>query len=134
MADNTSNYLEDQFRDHTLRSATFSKPGSIYVALTTVAPTDADTGGTITEPSGVGYSRQPFGPGDAFWTGTNPTANAADITFPAATGPYTVVGTALVDNSSGGNVLYQGTLTAPVSVLTGQSFRFPTGLFTIEFR
>ena len=49
-----SDYLESNLLNHVFRNATFPKPLSIAVALTSRVPLDSDTGSTIPElPSGV---------------------------------------------------------------------------------
>ena len=50
-----SNYLENALINVTLRATGYTAPTTVYVALYTSDPTDADTG---TECSGTSYARQ----------------------------------------------------------------------------
>ncbi len=110
MAGSKSDYLEDKVLRHFLKGATYAQPTHIYMALFTVAPTDA--GGGTEVPDTNGYARQIV---DA-WTfsGTSPTqaVNTGAITFPAATpaGWGTIVAWALFDSlaSGSGNMIYWG--------------------------
>tara|TARA_R100001440_G_scaffold75589_1_gene103201 strand:+ start:930 stop:1322 length:393 start_codon:yes stop_codon:yes gene_type:complete len=119
-----SDYLENKVLLHVFGGSAYTAPGTLYVALYTVAPTD--TGGG-TEVSGGGYVRQ----SSAFTvSGTNPTtaSNTAAVEFPTATANYgTVVAVGIFDASSSGNLLAYGNLTASKVVSTGDVFRFNTG-------
>lgn len=46
-----SNYLENKLIDHVLRNTAYTPPATVYLALYTTDPTDADSG---TEVSGGG--------------------------------------------------------------------------------
>src|SRR4051794_27926235 len=95
-----SDYLENKIIDYVFRSGSFSAPANIYVALCTVATTDADTGSTITEVSGGSYARTALNPGTSNWANTQAsgtgassgtggtTSNSSTITFPTATGSW----------------------------------------------
>ena len=136
---NFSDYAEVKVIDHILRSSSFSKPSAIYLALVTTLATDSSTGSTLVEPSGGGYARYSLGaPADATWTRSSSTTgvatNAASITFTASGGNYgTIVGIALVDSSSAGNVLfYSGTLTSGSKTINdGDSLVFAIGDISI---
>ena len=119
-----SDYLEDKVLDHVFGGNAYTAPGTLYVALYTVAPTD--TGGG-TEVSGGSYARQS---GAFTVSGTNPTqaSNSSAIEYPTATGNYgTVVAVGIFDASSSGNLLAYANLTASKVVSTGDVFRFNTG-------
>lgn len=132
-----SNYLENQLVDHIFRTATFSKPSNVYVALFTAAPSDAGGG---TEVSGGSYAREGGSPADADWRGTHGSAtgassgtaglldNAADITFTTATANWgTVTHIGLFDASTGGNLLFHGALTASKVIDSGDTFKINLG-------
>lgn len=119
-----SDYLENALLDHVFGSTTFTKPAGLHVALMTTAAADAG-GGTEVSTSGTGYTRRTA----TFTTsGTNPTRsrNAATVTF----GPFTadlpapVVGFAVYDAASGGNLLAHGTFTVGRTYLNGDSATF----------
>jgi hypothetical protein len=119
-----SDYLEDKVLKHVFGGSAYSAPGTLYVALYTVAPTD--TGGG-TEVSGGGYTRKTA----AFTvSGTNPTqaSNTAAIEYPTATANYgTVVAVGIFDASSSGNLMAYANLTSSKVVSTGDVFRFNAG-------
>jgi hypothetical protein len=116
-----TDYLENKLVAHTFSNTAYTSPSTVYVALYTVAPTDSTTG---TEVSGGGYARQSA----SFTTTGNAATNASAIEYPTATGNYgTVVATALLDASSGGNMLAFATLSASKTISTGDVFRIPAG-------
>ncbi len=128
-----SNYLEEQLLTHILRTSSFTKPSALYIALCTAAPSDTDTGSTITEVSGGSYSRQQLDPLDANWTDPSlatqgESDNTSLIDFGTATADWgTITHVVIVDASSGGNMLFHGALTASALVTNGDGFRFPVG-------
>lgn len=116
-----SDYLEDKVLEHVFGGNAYTAPGTLYVALYTVAPTD--TGGG-TEVSGGAYVRQS---GAFTVSGTNPTtaSNTSAIEYPTATADYgTVVAVGILDASSSGNLLAYANLTASKVVSSGDVFRF----------
>lgn len=111
-----SDYLSNRLLDFVFRNQSYTPP-STYIVLTTATINDNDTGATITEPSGNGYSRALVAPNSdttasVIWNVVSSGAinNADDITIgPASGGSWgTVVATAVVDNSTAGsgNVLF----------------------------
>ncbi len=121
-----SNYLENALVNATLRNTSYTSPATIYVALYTTDPTDADTG---TEVSGNGYARQSV----AFSSPSNgATSNSGAVEFPQATGSWgTVAYIGLRDASSGGNLLYHTALDASKTIATGDVFRIAIGSLTV---
>ena len=121
-----SNYLENALVNATLRNTSYTSPATIYVALYTTDPTDADTG---TEVAGNGYARQSV----AFSAPSNgATSNSAAVEFPQATGSWgTVAYIGLRDASSGGNLLYHTALDASKAIATGDVFRIAIGSLTV---
>lgn len=120
MAGNLSDYLEDALLDHFLATTAYTAPAAVYVALYTVAPSDAGGG---TEVTGGSYARQ-AATFDASVNGA--TQNSSDIDFsnmPACT----VVAVGVFDASSGGNLLVHGTLTANKTLDAGDTLRIATG-------
>jgi hypothetical protein len=121
-----SNYLENALINATLRNTAYTSPTTVYVALYTTDPTDADTG---TEVSGNGYARQSVtfsAPSDGA------TSNSAAVEFPQATGSWgTVAYIGLLDASSGGNLLYHTPLDASKTIATGDVFRIAIGSLTV---
>lgn len=124
-----SDYLENQTVDHIFRTASFTKPTHLYVALFTAAPSDSGGG---TEVTGGSYARVDIPPLNSNWTATQggttgassgtggQTSNAVAITFPAPTANWgTVTHFAIFDASSGGNMLIWDALTASRTILSG---------------
>lgn len=99
--------------------------GTVYVALYTVTPTDANASGT--EVSGGSYARVAVTNNTTNWpasTGTNPTtkSNGTVITFPAPTANWgVVVAFALYDAASAGNEIAWGALTVNKTINNGDA-------------
>lgn len=126
-----SNYLEAQILDHIFRTASFTKPAALYVALFTVAPGEDGTGGT--EVAGGSYARVQKDPGDANWDRTGSVvANALEITFPAPTADWgSIVAFGIYDAATSGNYLGGDNLTQPKTVNNGDAAPiFPVGTLT----
>jgi hypothetical protein len=121
-----SNYLENALINATLRNTSYTSPATVYVALYTTDPTDADTG---TEISGNGYARQSV----TFGAPSNgASTNSAAVEFPQATGSWgTIAYIGLRDASSGGNLLYHSPLDASKTISTGDVFRISAGNLSV---
>lgn len=110
-----SDYLENKVLDHCLSDGAFTEPANIYLALCTVVPTDASTGTTITEANYTGYARIEILATDLSAAASGSKTNSGAITFAACTaGTSTVIGFAIVDALTLGNILYWGTVTSKV--------------------
>ena len=95
-----------------------------YVALFTVAPSDAGGG---TEVSGGAYARQLAGLSAASGTGGT-TSNASDITFPTATASWgTVTHVGLRDALTAGNLFMHSPLDVSKTVGSGDTFKINAG-------
>lgn len=117
-----SDYYEDKIIDHMFRAVAFTPPATIYLALYTVAPTDAGGG---TEVSGGGYARQSVALDVA---SGGATANTSDITFPTATADWgTVVAVGIFDAEIGGNLLMWSNLDTSKTVNNGDTFKINAG-------
>lgn len=121
-----SNYLENALVNATLRNTAYTSPATVYVALYTTDPTDADTG---TEISGNGYARQSV----TFGAPSNgASVNSGAVEFPQATGSWgTIAYIGLRDASSGGNLLYHTALDASKTISTGDVFRISAGNLSV---
>lgn len=121
-----SDYLENELLDHVFGASAYSAPGTLHLALFTVAPTDAGGG---TEVTGGSYARAavtnnltnfPAASGGA-------KTNANAITFATATADWgTVVAAGIFDASSGGNLIAWCTVTSQ-SVPSGVTASIPAG-------
>lgn len=127
MAGSKSDYLENELLDHVLGGGDYSRPATVYVALYTVAPTDADGG---TEVSGGSYARAAVVNNATNWPAASGGAksNGTVITFPTATANWgEVVAFAILDAAAAGNFLYWGDLTTPKTINNGDTAQFPVG-------
>ena len=122
-----SDYLENKLLDHTLGTASYTAPSSVYVALFTAAPSDSGGG---TEVSGSGYSRQET----AFAAASGGSAsNTGTETFTASGGNWgEVTHIGIFDASSSGNLLYWTPLDASKTVDDGDSLEFGAGDITVS--
>lgn len=120
-----SDYLANKLLDHVFKTAEYSQPTNIYVALATVTIADDDTGITITEPA-ANYARKLHNAYDAAVEGTS--ENDGVITFVTATASWgTVTDVALVDALTEGNVLFYAELDEPKAVGNGDTVQFADG-------
>ena len=116
-----TDYLENKVLDFVFSGGSFSQPGTKYLALYTVAPTDSSAG---TEVTGGGYVRQTV----TLTTSGSDTTNSGAVEYATATAGYgTVVAVAVLDASSGGNMLAYAPLTANKTIGVGDVFRVPAG-------
>lgn len=125
-----TDFWENELIDHLFRARAYTAPSVLAVALYTAAPGEAGGG---TEVTGGSYARVDHPPLFSNWEGTGAevtavdsagtgghTANNGVITFPAPTANWGLCShTALLDNTSGGNFLIYGALTASKSVNNG---------------
>lgn len=119
-----SNYAENKWLDHILKTASFTQPTNIYVALSTADPTE--TGGGLTEPVGNGYARVVCNS----WAvaASRTTSNSIAVNFAAASGSWgTITHYAIMDAVSGGNMIGYGSLSTPNSVVNGNVVVFAIG-------
>lgn len=121
-----SNYLENALINATLRNTAYTSPTTVYLALYTSDPTDADAG---TEVTGNAYARQSI----TFGAPSNGVStNSAAIEFPQATGSWgTVAYVGIRDASTAGNLLYHTALDASKTIATGDVFRVAAGSLSV---
>lgn len=113
-----SDYLESGILDHTLRGNTLPTPSTIYLALFTTDPTDANTGNEVSDSA---YVRQDMAKGGTISSGWSSPAeendgtkvsNAKVIQFPPISdAAVQVTHYGLYDSQGGGNLLYHGAFT-----------------------
>lgn len=123
-----SNFLEAALINATLRNTSYTSPATVYLALYTSDPTDADTG---TEVTGNAYVRQAI----TFGAPSNGVStNSAAIEFPQATGSWgTVAYVGIRDASTSGNLLFHTALDASKAIATGDVFRIAIGSLSVAF-
>ena len=120
-----SNYTENLALKFLLTNSTATRPTAWYVALFTTNPTDAGSG---TEVSGTNYART-----SVTFSVTDDTAtNSAPVTFTAAGSNWgTVSHIGVYDNTSGGNLLFHGSVTTAKQIDSGDTFTISTSNLSI---
>lgn len=130
-----SDYLELEILDHVLGKGTrdFTSPANLFIGLHTSDPGDVYSSGEV---SGNAYQRTAvsFNAATQPSTGYTYADNAATVTFPTASGGNwgTITHLSIWDNSSGGNMLFAGSLTQSKSVLDGDTFQIQAGSLVIS--
>ena len=100
--------------------------GNIYVGLFTVTPSDTRTG---TEVSGGGYARQEI----TFDISGGSAVSNAKVTFPEATTDWgRIIGVALFDSVTSGNMLFWGNMYNSLTVNDGEIYSINSGELYIE--
>lgn len=115
-----SDFLELEVLDHVFGAATYTPPATLYVALYTVIPTDANASGT--EVTGGSYARVAVTNNLTNFPAASAgaKANGTAITFPAPTANWgIVVGFAIYDAATAGNELAWGAITPNKTVNNG---------------
>ena len=121
-----SNYLENALINGTLRATSYTAPTTVYLALYTTDPTDADTG---TECSGTAYARQSI----TFGAPSNGVStNSAVIDFPQAGSAWgTITHIGIRDAVTAGNLLYHSPLDTSKTIASGDVFRVASGSLSV---
>lgn len=137
MANNASRYQQNN-RLNWMKGTTYpAAPATTYVALLTTLPSD-NNGTGIAEVSGGSYARVGV-TSSSGWSSVSTSgslqqmSNAAAVTFTTATANWgTVVGVAIYDAATSGNMLYFAPLAANQVVNNGNTFSFLTGALVIQ--
>jgi len=121
-----SNYLENALINATLRNTSYTSPTTIYVALYTSDPTDANSG---TEVTGGSYARTSV----TFAAPSNGASlSNADCTFPQASASWGAIGwIGLMDASTSGNLLYHTALDTSKTIDSGDIFKIASGSLSV---
>lgn len=143
MAGSKSNYLENKVLNLLLGGTAYSIPSTLYVGLWCSADgtlddaSDGSSAGEI-DTSGTAYERVAIANDNTTWgavTTTGSRSNAIAITFPTATatwGSANVDQFAILDATTGGNILFWSDLAVPKTVTSGDSIQFNIGDLTIN--
>lgn len=116
-----SDYAANKANDHAWGKATWTLVTPLFLALCTVAPTASSTGTSITQANYTGYSRLSIAAASVNSSAARTTTNAVKLEFPACTaGSSTIIGWALCDASTLGNVHVWGTC-ASTAISTTQT-------------
>jgi hypothetical protein len=130
-----SNTYENSTLDHLMGTATLTSPSTVYVGLfkstvdaaTTLANLEANT--QTDEVSGGSYARVAATFSSA---SSGSTSNSADITFTTATANFgEVTHIAILDASTGGEVIVAGALDTAKTIESGDTFEITTGNLTV---
>lgn len=123
-----SNYLANALLDHILGGGNYTRPATMHLAMFSTNPNFATgTGGT--ELSGSGYARTAITNNSTNFPAASggSKSNGADITHFTPSGSFSVVGTALYDASSSGNLLFGKALAATEVIESGDPVTTATG-------
>ena len=119
-----SDYTENELLDHLLGEGlrNFTSPATLYVSLLTAVGADNQTGSTITEPSTGGYARQAvtFGAASA---GSAVMSDATLTWVNSAATAWNVVGIAIVDATTAGNMLCYDNAMADATLNLNDTFK-----------
>jgi len=119
-----SDYAEKLLLDWMMTNGSATRPTAWYVALYTAAPSDAGGG---TELSGNGYGREAV-TFDAATSGAGTTSNTTAVSFTAAGGDWgTITHLGIHDASTGGNLIWHGSLVASKLIEDGDTLEFSIG-------
>ncbi len=144
MPGSKSDFFERATLDWVFRPASggtaFTPPNTLYVALCTGTAPSSDPA-ALAEPTGGSYARVAINnqSGSSVWTaattssGVTSKTNNADIQFPTATANWgTITWFAIMDASTGGNIIVWGTLTNSVTINNGDTAVFRANSITIQ--
>jgi hypothetical protein len=135
-----SNFLKDAILNFYFRDGSLTALTNVHVALFSVMPNDAGTGGT--ELSGTGYARVAVPATNAAWnapvagTGTQRVLdNVAAVDFGTSGSAWapagTCVGFGIFDASTAGNYIGGNTFGTAVTIESGNPVRFIAGALDI---
>jgi hypothetical protein len=118
-----SNFLEQELLDHVFAGAAYTPPTNIYAKLHLGDPGEDGTANPAAETTRVEVT---------FAAGTNPIANNAEVLWENVSTTETYSHFSLWDNSTAGNPLGYGALTASKAVTAGEDARFAVGALTVS--
>jgi hypothetical protein len=132
-----SNFLENELLDHAFNNLAYTPPASLWIALFT-SSTALESNTQTNEVGGVGYVRVEVGgaTGRSFTVAAaRASENNEDWEFanPGAGGWGTVVAMAVVDASTGGQILMYSDLTVSRSIAANDYVVFTTGQVQFSF-
>lgn len=129
--------MERKLLDHIFGKAEYTRPGSLYMGLSTTAFTDSDSASAAyaKEPSGNAYARVQVD-NKIYYDHTNEDLrNNSSIDWAEATGAWgDIEYWGIFDgNSSSDDLVMHGSFSAATTVSSGDQFRISTGDFEINF-
>lgn len=129
-----SDYLEGELLDHAFSEGArlWTAPGStLYLALLSSTASDTNTGSTITEPTVGAYSRAAI-TFKAASGGSTLSSGTITITNTHASLSWTVVGVAIVDATSAGNMFCFDNDMTDATIGPGEKIQFVDEAITIS--
>lgn len=135
-----SDYTEQGILKHHFRNTAMAvPPTALYIALFLVLPSEDGTGGIEVSTVGTAYARiavttgtSGSGVGSGWTITANQAANNADLLWAPATASWgTIVGVALFDAASSGNMFYLGAFDSAVPIALNDTFKFSAGNLTV---
>lgn len=123
-----SDYLENEILDHVFGGADYTRPATLYIALSTADPTD--DGSAIAEPTVGSYARKSVTNNVTNWpaAASGAKANGTAITFVQSTAAWgTITHFAIFDALTGGNMLGHAALDNSQVVGSGVELEFSIG-------
>jgi hypothetical protein len=137
VANNVSRYLQNARLNWLKGIAYPTVPTNVYVALLTTLPSD-NNGTGLVEVSGGSYARQAVSAASG-WSAVTTSgslqqmSNAGQILYPTASANWgTIVGMAIYDALTNGNLLSFAPLAAPQVVNSGNQFQFGAGNLVLQ--
>ena len=127
MAGGKGNALKNYVLDHVLGGPDYTRIATVYIALFTTTPTSAG-GGVEVSTSGTSYARQTLTNNNTNFPAAviGVKSNGIIIDFGTATANWgTVVAGAIMDQLTGGNILYFGPLSVSKTINQDDGFRIP---------
>lgn len=126
-----SNYLEEAILNAVFRNTAFTSPATVYIALYTSDPTEADSG---TEVTGGSYARKAVTFGAPTQVAGKATiSNSAEVAFAVATASWgTVTHVGIRSALTLGNLLYYGPVTNSRSILTNDQLKLLAGELVLD--
>ena len=129
MAGSLSDYAETKVLEDIVGKTSWTMP-TFYLAASTTDPLDSGSG--ITEPTAMGYARVATAGSDWGNAPSGSITNAAEITFPTATGTWgTISHGGGFDALAGGNFLCYADYDTARAIASGDTLVFPIGSITL---
>jgi hypothetical protein len=124
-----SDYLERKLLDHTLGTTAYTFPSTVYLSLHTADPTDVTATALANEVTGGSYGRQIIEFVAAAGT-SGLTSNEIACVFPDMP-DVTVTHIGIMEDLTGGELLYHGVLTTPKDLDAGDTVSVAIGAISV---
>lgn len=138
MAGSKTAYLAQRMLEHVLGGTAYTKPATVYIALSTAAFNPNATGSAMTEVSAGDYVRLAVTNDLTKWSGATAASpsekhNAVDFTWSAATSSWgTPQSVYVADAASAGNVLYGADISNAQLINSGDTAKVAASTFVFD--